>query len=99
MGYGAITLTIDPESATRSTSETAFLREGRKYDGLKIYPHTLAKKILFDDEKRATGVRVAAQGQVDYEFEISARKEVIVSAGVVSSPFRIAYITVKTDSV
>ena len=87
IGYGAITLTIDPETLTRSSSETSFLQSVIGKSGLKIYHSTLAKKIVFDDEKRATGVLVAAKGQVDYKFVLSAKREVIVSAGVAGYPF------------
>lgn len=92
IGFGAITLTIDPETTTRSTSETSFLREAIiKTTSLKIYPSTLAKKILFDESKKATGVLIAATGQEHYEFVLSAKREIIVSAGVVSAHFSNIY--------
>jgi choline dehydrogenase len=85
IGYGAITLTIDPETLTRSSSETSFLQSAMaRSSTLKIYPSTLAKKILFDDGKRASGVLVGAKGDREYEFVLSAKREVILAAGVVS---------------
>lgn len=44
----------------------------------------MAKKILFDSNKRATGVQVAAAGLLP--FVLSASKEVIISAGAFQSP-------------
>ncbi len=85
IGYGSITLTIDPETLVRSSSETSFLQAAMGTELVKIYQSTIAKRILFDDDKRATGVLVSAKGQVEYDFVLSAAKEVIVSAGVVSS--------------
>lgn len=85
IGYGAITLTIDPKTLTRSSSETSFLQSAMaRSSSLKIYSSTLAKKILFDDDKMASGVLVGAKGDREYEFVLSARKEIILSAGVVS---------------
>lgn len=43
----------------------------------------MAKRILFDDNKKATGVRVTT-GEIPYT--LNARKEVIVSAGAFHSP-------------
>ncbi|RYP63231.1 hypothetical protein DL769_007038 [Monosporascus sp. CRB-8-3] len=87
MGYGTMTAAIDPVTATRSSSETSFLQWGARSPGLKIYPNALAKRILFDEERRATGVLV--QGNVynnELVYEISARNEVILSAGVWFTP-------------
>lgn len=44
---------------------------------------TQAMEILFDDDKRATGVRVQSVGR---DYTLSAEKEVILSAGVMHSP-------------
>jgi choline dehydrogenase len=44
---------------------------------------TQAMQILFDDEKRATSVKVQSAGR---NYTLSARNEVIVSAGVMHSP-------------
>lgn len=87
IGYGDSTIAVDPRTATRSSSETSFLQQAARLSStLTIYPNALAKKILFDANKKATGVRV--QGNIfnnNLEYDISAKKEVIVSGGVVSS--------------
>ncbi|BCR92230.1 uncharacterized protein ACHE_80130A [Aspergillus chevalieri] len=58
LGYATITAAIDPETATRSSSETPFLQLASRNSNIKIYPQTLAKRIIFDEQKRATGVEV-----------------------------------------
>lgn len=50
---------------------------------MQVYKSTLAKQILFDSEKRATGVLVNTGGA---QFSILAGKEVILSAGAHRSP-------------
>lgn len=84
IGYGTIAAAVDPRTATRSSSETSFLQAAAGGTGLKIYPNTLAKRVVFDGTK-ATGVEVKANSLTqDFSYTLSARKEVIVSAGVVS---------------
>ncbi|KAK8109464.1 hypothetical protein PG999_007601 [Apiospora kogelbergensis] len=83
LGQSYSMFTIDPSKGTRDSSETSFLQQGLKYDTYTVYPLTLAKKILFNDQKHATGVVVNTQG---FEYTLSANKEVIVSAGFVGSP-------------
>lgn len=73
--------TIDPASATRSSSETSYLRYAFGRTRLITYPSTLAKRILFDGNKTATGVQVDSGG---LKYVLSAKKEVILSAGAVS---------------
>lgn len=84
LGHAPLTLTIDAESLTR-TSAAAFLESLPDEARLTIYHSTLAKKVLFDEHKKAVGVAVAAQGHREYDFVLSADKEVILSAGVVSA--------------
>jgi choline dehydrogenase len=77
--------TIEYQSNVRSSSETAFLRPELKKDApnTMFYPNTLGKKVLFDDNKKATGVIVETDGFV---YELSATREVILSAGAFQSP-------------
>ncbi|KAI8266013.1 Dehydrogenase patE [Colletotrichum sp. SAR11_239] len=83
VGHGAwVPSTIEPEKAHRSTSESTFLRQAIKDTGIIVYTHTQATKILFNGTQ-ATGVSVNSQG-VDYT--LTARKEVILSAGTFHSP-------------
>lgn len=48
-----------------------------------VYTQTLGKRILFDSNKTATGVLVVTGGA---SYSLSARKEVILSAGTFQSP-------------
>lgn len=88
IGFSEFTLTIDPQAATRSSSETSFLQEALQSSSLQVYQRTLAKKILFDSGKRATGVSVVTAG---VPYVLSARKEVILAAGAVSYNYLSSY--------
>ncbi|KAH8664384.1 hypothetical protein BX600DRAFT_487927 [Xylariales sp. PMI_506] len=81
-GYGFFTYYQDPEKHTRVSSATSYLLQGLKRTGLSIYPRTQAQQILFEDGK-ASGVIVQTAGQ---NYTISARREIIVSAGFIHSP-------------
>jgi choline dehydrogenase len=76
--------TIDPRNATRSTSKSSYLdtavKNGRSPP--TIYLRSQASKILFN-KKKATGVVVLKKGE---PFVLTAKKEVILSAGVFHSP-------------
>ncbi|KAL7626078.1 hypothetical protein AAE478_002848 [Parahypoxylon ruwenzoriense] len=78
--YGMFTINAD--TMVRDSSETSFLRAALKYPEYMVYQLTMAKKIIFDG-KRATGVIVDTQGM---EYTLSAKKEVILSAGFIGSP-------------
>lgn len=77
------TVTVRPPDETRSSSQTAFLGKG-KPSTMDIYSYTLAQKILFDSDKRATGVLVTDKSSAP--FELRALREVVVSAGAFQSP-------------
>ena len=76
-------LTIRPEDQTRATSESTFLQKAMQSDrrNLKIFTHTMAKQVLFDGNRTATGVVVETGG---FNYTLSANKEIIMSAGAVS---------------
>lgn len=78
-------LTVNPDDSTRASSEATYLREYLNTGGsnLQVYPHTLAQKVLFNDNKTATGVEVESYGK---KYYLHATKEVIVSAGAFQSP-------------
>ncbi|KAL8726090.1 MAG: hypothetical protein Q9166_006927 [cf. Caloplaca sp. 2 TL-2023] len=89
LGWTWITDTLDPTTQVRSTSESAFLREAlQSNNNLVTYRNTLAKKVLFDANKRAIGVTVesAGLGSGSVVYTINATKEVILSAGTFRSP-------------
>ncbi len=75
--------TINATTMTRDSSETSFLRRGLAYPNYMVYQSTMATKILFDANKKATGVIVDTQGAV---YTLSATKEVILTAGAFGSP-------------
>jgi choline dehydrogenase-like flavoprotein len=77
--------TISPGTQTRESSQTSFLKAASTRPNLKIFSVTKAKKILFDDTKRATGVEVTTALNL-VGTTINARREVIVSAGAFQSP-------------
>ncbi|KAL4864904.1 hypothetical protein BDV12DRAFT_200623 [Aspergillus spectabilis] len=77
-GYQYCTSTIRPQDQSRSTSESSFLQD--RTPNLRVYTKTLAKRILFDDQKNAIGVEVSDSRH------LRANKGVIVSAGVFQSP-------------
>ena len=74
------TMTMDPTTAIRCSSQTAFLDACQARPNFKVFRDTLAEKITFDNEKRATGVKI------DSGLFLRARKEVILSAGAFQSP-------------
>jgi choline dehydrogenase-like flavoprotein len=77
--------TIDPATQTRESSQTSFLDEVRTKSNLRVYTNALAKKINFDGNKKATSVTVT--GIFGFtQFNVVARKEVILSAGAFQSP-------------
>ena len=78
-GFAEFTITVDPQSTTRSSSETSFLQQSIDANDLQVYQRTLAKKINFVN-KRATSVTVDTAGKI---FTVSAAKEVILAAGTV----------------
>eukprot|EP01030_Chromulinospumella_sphaerica_P014290 gene14290-14083_t len=69
----------------RSSSGAEYLTPARKRDKLTVMTHTQALRLLFADgaSPQVTGVRVCHK---DHEFNVHARKEVIVAAGAVGSP-------------
>ncbi|PTU17190.1 hypothetical protein P175DRAFT_0446413 [Aspergillus ochraceoroseus IBT 24754] len=63
-------------------SETSFL--ATKNTNLQVYSKTLAKRVLFDGQNNAVGVEVSDGW--GFKTNITASKEVVVSAGTFHSP-------------
>ena len=81
LGWSWLAVSLDPTTQTRSSSE-AFLRSALKEtQDLIIYKSTLAKRILFED-RSARSVVVDTGGLA---YNLTAKKEVILAAGVVST--------------
>lgn len=81
-GYAYTTFALDSKTQTRSSSESSFLREAlRETTNMNVYKNTMAKKVLFDDNKKAIGALVESGG---VQYRLNATREVIVSSGAVS---------------
>ncbi|KAE8153372.1 hypothetical protein BDV25DRAFT_169031 [Aspergillus avenaceus] len=76
------TSTIRPSDETRSSS-ASFL-DALNTELLTVYTGTLAKKVIFDANRKAVGVHI--QDKQNSNATLSAKKEVIVSAGAFQSP-------------
>lgn len=66
----------------RCSTAKAFLEPAVNRKNLHILTEAFVTKILFDKNKRATGVVLRKDGK---QLEVNARKEVILSAGTVGS--------------
>lgn len=77
--------TINYDRNVRESSVEAFLvpELGEVDPNLIVFPLTMAKRIMFDSDRRATGVEVDTGG---LRYVLNAREEVIVSAGSFQSP-------------
>lgn len=82
IGANWVTNNINPENNHRSSSQTAFINPSVSNTSLTIYPNTLARRVVFDGAT-ATGIEVTT-GRATYT--LSARREVILSAGAFQSP-------------
>lgn len=84
-GGAWVPTTIDPRNATRSTSKNSYLEAAMRNpkSRLTIHLHSQASRILFDTNKKTTGVQVVSGGK---SFLVTAGKEIILSAGVFHSP-------------
>lgn len=82
IGTGWHVQTTDPRTMVRDSSETAFLEPALRRENLVVHHSTMALKILFEGNE-AVGVVCSTQGK---KFTLTARKEVILSAGALQSP-------------
>lgn len=82
-GFGWWQFTIDGQTGLRSSAESSFLAEAFGRPGLTTYINAQARNIIFEN---GTAVAVNVTNYAMRPFTISARKEVIVSAGVWHSP-------------
>lgn len=85
LGSQYVPATLRPDDQTRSTSEASYLQQSLADDEsrLEVFIYTMAKKILFNANKTATGVLVETAGT---PYTLNATREVILSAGALQSP-------------
>lgn len=68
----------------RQSTARKFLSPIKNHPNLYVMKYTLATKIIFDDNKTAIGVEVTSK--FNKRRSLYAKREVIVSAGVIKSP-------------
>jgi choline dehydrogenase-like flavoprotein len=78
-GYVTV-LSIDQQLARRSDAATAYLLPNLFRKNLEVLTGAQATKVVFDQNKTATGVQFVSGGVT---FTARARKEVIISAGTI----------------
>ncbi|ROW06274.1 hypothetical protein VPNG_08077 [Cytospora leucostoma] len=93
---GAVTRpeAVDPKSKTRSYVANTYLSSASSRPNLVVWTSTLVEKILFssprgeDDQPVATGVQYTStrDGQTLTGQTVSARRDVIISAGAINTP-------------
>lgn len=83
MGQAYSMYNINATTMLRESSETSFMRLAMEHENFIAYPSTMAKRVLFDEDKKATGLMVDTQG---VQYILSARKEIILSAGFIGTP-------------
>lgn len=79
-GFGPMHMTV--KNGVRSSTSNAYIRSIKGRSNLTIRKGVLVDKVLFDG-RRATGVRYSQGGAVT---EVTAGREVILSAGSIGSP-------------
>ncbi|XP_022836424.1 glucose dehydrogenase [FAD, quinone]-like [Spodoptera litura] len=82
LGFSGQMLMIAGRS--RQSSAYAFLSPIKTRHNLHVLKNTLVTKILFDENKKAIGVEVLTEDRKT--MTLKAKKEVIVSAGVINTP-------------
>lgn len=80
-GYGVYD--INTRDGRRDSSANAYLRPAMRRENLLVQTQALVERVLFDAQRRATGVDALVRGR---RQRFLARREVIVSAGAVESP-------------
>ncbi|TKW59563.1 Versicolorin B synthase [Colletotrichum tanaceti] len=86
LGYTQFPAAVSSKTKLRDSSQTSFLKAAAascEHGKLRIYPNTLAKRIVFDAKKAASGVVVNSGGP---EYTLNARREVVLAAGTFRTP-------------
>lgn len=71
------------EKGLRCSSAKAYLKPARSRQNLDIITKAHVKRIVFDENRRATGVEVIRGGRTEI---LKARNEIILCAGAIGSP-------------
>jgi choline dehydrogenase len=81
IAYLQLTLT----NGHRDSTSFAFLESKKQYlrPNLHVLANSVASKVLFDNNKRAIGVRFYRNGKF---YQVNATKEIILSCGAIESP-------------
>ncbi len=79
-GFGPMHMTV--KNGVRCSTANAYLRPAMARGNLTVITHALVHKVLLEG-KKAVGVRYERKGKI---FEVSAEKDVILSAGPIGSP-------------
>jgi choline dehydrogenase len=79
-GFGPMHMTV--KNGVRASTANAYLRPAMVRNNLTVITHALVHKVLLEG-KKAVGVRYEHKGKV---VDISAHKEVVLSAGSIGSP-------------
>ncbi|XP_063606716.1 glucose dehydrogenase [FAD, quinone]-like [Penaeus indicus] len=81
MGFAVNQYTVG--NGTRASSAESYLRPVTSRPNLHVLHSATVHKIIFDEDKRAVGVRLQYRGKI---LKFGARREVIVSSGAIGSP-------------
>ncbi|WP_026940834.1 choline dehydrogenase [Hellea balneolensis] len=79
-GFGPMHMTVS--GGVRESTSRAYLRPAMKRKNLTVMTGVLVDKVIFEGN-RASGVKLEHKGKTQ---TLSARKEIILSAGAISSP-------------
>ncbi len=83
-GFGPMHMTV--KNGVRWSTANAYLKPALSRPNLTVVTHALVHKVLLSadaDDKKATGIRYERKGKI---VDVSANKEVILSAGPIGSP-------------
>lgn len=80
-GFGQMHMNVD--DGVRASTARAYLAPARGRDNLTVFTHVLVDRVLFDGQ-RAVGLAYRSGGRAG--LVVTARREVILSAGSIGSP-------------
>lgn len=79
-GFGRMDMTV--RNGVRASTSNAYLKPAMGRSNLSVETYALTSRVLFEG-KRATGIEYRKGGQT---HQVTARREVILSAGAIGSP-------------